>query len=89
MAWLPVHVIHVGLPGSVLSARFGKGEVVVHVDADDRRFSHRRDRYFEFNIRAGRRDGLCAFIGASVPFATFSRLTDRRTDEPFGFCLRP
>ena len=25
-------------PCSVLSARFAKGEVVVHVDADDRRF---------------------------------------------------
>jgi hypothetical protein len=45
--------------------------------------------YFEFDARAGRRDGLCAFIGASVPFATFPRLTGRRTDEPFGFCLRP
>jgi hypothetical protein len=48
-----------------------------------------KDRYREFDSRAGRWGGLRGFIGGSVLFATFSRLTDRRTDEPFGFCLRP
>ena len=43
------------------------------------------DGYPNFDVRAGRWDGFCAFIGASVFFATFPGLTGRRTDERLAF----
>jgi hypothetical protein len=48
-----------------------------------------KDGYLEFDVRAGRSDGFCAFIGASVFLATCPGLTGRPTDERFGFCLGP